>query len=90
MDTGILTRDSARWIHPPGMRVAAAQPLEAGVSGDERLLGNSDFFRGKSLTELAREQGVLPVKDISVFAGGIPDDEDVDELLAELEALRGA
>ena len=26
-----------------------------------------------------REQGVGPIKDIRVFAGGIPDDEDVDE-----------
>jgi transcriptional regulator with XRE-family HTH domain len=60
------------------------------LANGERLLGNRDFFAGKSLTDLAREQGVGPVKDISVFAGGIPDDEDVDELLAELEAMRGS
>jgi hypothetical protein len=50
--------------------------------------GDHQFFAGKSLAELAREQGVGPVKDISVFAGGIPDDEDVDEMIAEIYRLR--
>jgi hypothetical protein len=59
--------------------------------GVNRLLaGNRDFFVGKSLAELAVEQGVGPVKDISVFAGGIPDNEDVDELLAQLEEMSGS
>jgi hypothetical protein len=33
---------------------------------------------------------VGPVKDIGVFAGGFPEDEDLDELLAELDQLRGS
>lgn len=70
--------------------IAAARPLGDGSRADERLLGNRDFFRKKSLDELAREQGVGPVNDIGVFAGGIPDDEDVDKLVAQLEELRGS
>ncbi|MGD0124622.1 MAG: hypothetical protein ABSF46_04630 [Terriglobia bacterium] len=34
------------------------------------------------------EQGVGPVKDISVFAGGFPENEDIDELLEEIYRLR--
>jgi hypothetical protein len=52
------------------------------------LLGNRSFFEPKTLTELAREQGVHPVKDISVFAGGFPEDEDIDEMLEEIYRLR--
>jgi hypothetical protein len=52
------------------------------------LLGDRSFFKAKTLQELAREQGVGPVKDISVFAGGFPEDEDVDEMLKEIYRLR--
>jgi hypothetical protein len=52
------------------------------------LLNNRSFFEGKSIQELARSQGVGPVKDIGVFAGGIPEDEDADELLEEIYRLR--
>jgi hypothetical protein len=52
------------------------------------LLADNDFFKGKSIGELAREQGVGPIKDIRVFAGVIPDDDDVDEMLAEIYRLR--
>jgi len=51
-------------------------------------LANRDFFVGKSLTELAREAGAKPIRNISVFAGGFPEDEDLDELLAALERIR--
>jgi hypothetical protein len=51
-------------------------------------LGDRSFFERKTLQELAREQGVGPVKDISVFAGGFPEDEDIDEMLEEIHRLR--
>lgn len=66
------------------------QALGGRASPEENLLGNRDFFKKKSLDDLARELGVGPVNDISVFAGGIPDDEDVDKLVAQLEELRGS
>jgi hypothetical protein len=53
-----------------------------------KLLRDRSFFERKTLQELARDQGVGPVKDISVFAGGFPDDEDLDELLEEIYRLR--
>jgi len=54
------------------------------------LLGDRSFFEGKSIQELAQSQGVGPVKDIAVFAGGIPDDEDedIDEMLDEIYRAR--
>jgi hypothetical protein len=51
-------------------------------------VGDRSFFEGKSIQELAQPQGVGPVEDISVFAGGIPDDEEVDEMLEEIYRAR--
>ena len=91
MSTEILTRDSARLVRPLDRAMAQPSQLrDASLSADRPLLGNCDFFAGKSLSELAREQGVGPVKDISVFAGGFTEDEDLDELLAELDQIRGS
>lgn len=75
------------WNKPLEEAIAAAPRLDAHRAADKRLLAGSDFFTGKTLAELAREQSVGPVMDIRVFAGGIPDDADVDELLAQLEEL---
>jgi hypothetical protein len=52
------------------------------------MLGGRSFFEPKTLQELAQELGVGPVKDISVFAGGFPEDEDIDEMLEEIYRLR--
>lgn len=46
------------------------------------------FFRGWSLDQLARLQGVDPVRDPAVLAGGWPDDDDVDEALADIYGQR--
>jgi hypothetical protein len=54
------------------------------------VLRDRSFFERKSLSELAREQGVGPVTDIRVFAGGFPEYEDLDELLAELDRIRSS
>jgi hypothetical protein len=37
---------------------------------------------------LVREQGVGPIQDISSLAGGLPDDEDIDEMLEEIYRSR--
>ncbi len=52
------------------------------------MLRDRSFFQPKALQELAQEQGVRPVKDVSVFAGGIPEDEDIDEMLEEIYRMR--
>jgi hypothetical protein len=46
------------------------------------------FFRGWSLDQLARLQGVDPGTDPLVLAGGWPDDDDVDEALADIYGQR--
>jgi hypothetical protein len=56
--------------------------------GRMALLRDRSFFEPKTLQELAQQQGVGPVKDISVFAGGFPKDEDIDEMLDEIYHLR--
>lgn len=89
MNTQILTRDRTDWGHPFEDEMAAASRLiYAPLPVDRHQPGNGSFLEGKSIKELAQSQGVGPAKDISVFAGGIPDDEDVDEMLEEIYRLR--
>ncbi len=89
MDTEILTIGDTPWVTPPDeVMAAASRLLHVPLPGDKHPLGDRSFFEGKSLQELAQSQGVGPVKDISVFAGGIPEDEDIDEMLAEIYRLR--
>jgi hypothetical protein len=76
------------WTRPPEDVIAEGQELGGQYSAGDLLLEDKDFFKGKSLADLAREQGVGPVRDFSVFAGIIPDNEDVDEMLAEIYRLR--
>lgn len=41
----------------------------------------ADFFSGKSLEELAKAQGIEPLRKLSGLKGGWPDDEPLDEFL---------
>jgi hypothetical protein len=86
MSTQFITIDSAPYISFAVPE--AAEPTYGGAPPEISTLADNDFFKGKSISELAREQGVGPVKDIRVFAGVIPEDEDVDEMLAEIYRLR--
>lgn len=43
-----------------------------------------NFFQGWSLDQLARAQGVEPLHNPKVLAGGWPDDEDLDEVLTDV------
>jgi hypothetical protein len=54
--------------------IASRDPLPANAGS---------FFNGPSIEELARVQGVGPITDFSVLAGGWPDDEDVEEFIAD-------
>jgi hypothetical protein len=86
MSTQFISIDTALCVRFAGPQ--AEGPTSVGAPSDRDRLGDSDFFKGKSIAELAREQGVGPIKDIRVFAGVIPDDDDVDEMLAEIYRLR--
>jgi hypothetical protein len=88
MNTQFTTTDSARLSSFAKPELSAAS--DAGVAASRGLFPDNDFFNPKSLDELAREQGVGPITDIRVFAGGLPDDADVDELIAQLEEIRGS
>lgn len=50
---------------------------------DSSRMEVGSFFNGPSIEELARMQGVGPITDFSVLVGGWPDDEDVEEFIAE-------
>jgi hypothetical protein len=50
---------------------------------DELALGAKDFFGSRTLTELARAQGVNALDNPADLAGGWPEDEDLDEFLLE-------
>jgi hypothetical protein len=89
MESEILTVGDTRWLKPPDEVIAMAlRQLDAQLPIEESLLGDRSFYEGRSIQQLAKSQGVNPVKDISVFAGGIPDDEDVDGMLEEIYRLR--
>ncbi|MGA2233517.1 MAG: hypothetical protein ABSH22_21640 [Tepidisphaeraceae bacterium] len=47
-----------------------------------------DFRIGKSVEELAREQGVKPVSDLSKLTIAWPEDESVNEFLALVREVR--
>ena len=47
-------------------------------------LGASFFFSGKTIDELATMQGVKPLENLSVLAGGLPEDPQFDELMEEI------
>ena len=49
---------------------------------------DSDFWRGKSVEELAREQGVRPVERIEDLAIDWPEEDSVDQLLALIREVR--
>jgi predicted transcriptional regulator len=71
-----ITADEAdKWL-------AKLNTLPSPISGED------DFFASQSIAELAAMQKVKTLKDLSVLAGGIPDDEDVDELVDEIYAAR--
>ena len=51
-------------------------------------LGAGNFFAGSSLAELAAAQNVKPLNDISVLAGGFPEDVDIDKFLEDIYSSR--
>lgn len=76
------------WARSPEADGACPQGASAAPTSGKGPKVDIDFLRRKSIAELALEQGVGPVKDIGIFAGGIPEDEDVDQMLAEIYRLR--
>jgi len=49
---------------------------------------DADFWHGKSIEQLAREQGVAPCVNPADLAGTWPEDESIDEFLAFIREAR--
>ena len=56
----------------------------------ELLKSTAEFFANRSLSELAKIQGVKPLDDPSVLLGGWPEAENIDEFLEHLYKERSA
>ncbi|HLJ28653.1 MAG TPA: hypothetical protein VKY85_18235 [Candidatus Angelobacter sp.] len=59
-------------------------------SGDELLMETRKFFASRSLSELTKAQGVMPLDDPSILIGGWPADENLDEFLEKTYRERSA
>ena len=46
--------------------------------------GTAAFLTSHSFEDLARLQGVQPLEDPNVLAGGFPEDEDINEFLSDI------
>lgn len=51
---------------------------------DPLVMGAAAFLAPHSFEDLVRLQGVKPLEDINVLAGGFPEDEDIDEFLNDI------
>ncbi|MGA2571686.1 MAG: hypothetical protein ABSF23_14305 [Terracidiphilus sp.] len=56
---------------------------------EQLLIGAKDFHSGRLLEQLAEAQGVTPLIDPKILAGGWPEGEDVDEFLEDIYSSRG-
>jgi hypothetical protein len=52
------------------------------------LTGGKDFFAERSIEQVAEDQGVQPLDDLEMFAGGWPADQEVDAFLEEIYSSR--
>jgi hypothetical protein len=62
----------------PFIHINKIEPL------DPPVMGAAAFLAPHSFEDLARLQGVKPLEDINVLAGGFPEDEDIDEFLDDI------
>lgn len=86
-DASAVIRESLRiWKEQHDRRVIRRERIDEIVPMDSLLGDAGSFFNGSSIEELARMQGVGPIADSSILAGGWPDDEDVEEFIAETTA----
>jgi hypothetical protein len=63
---------------------AVPPPAPAGAGGAH------EFYAAATIDELAAAQGVTPLKDPSILAGVWPEDEDLDQFIAETYQSRRA
>jgi hypothetical protein len=64
------------------IRIASLTPV------DPLKMNASAFFSGTSIEELAAAQSIDPIRNPNVLIGGWPDDDDVDEAVADINRHR--
>jgi hypothetical protein len=70
-------------------RIKAGKRAAKGNSRNGRKRFTKEFFASFTLEELAKAQGVSPMKDPKKMAGAWPEDEDVDQFVLETYQSRG-
>jgi hypothetical protein len=71
----------------PGTKAKKRTAGKNSRNGRKRATG--EFFASLTLEELAKAQGVSPIKSPKQMAGAWPEDEDVDQFLLETYQTRG-
>ena len=74
-------------VNPNNDKVDAIAIEKIGIV-EQLMIGAKDFTTGRSLEQLAEAQGVAPLDNPEVLAGGWPDGEDVDEFLEDIYSSR--
>jgi hypothetical protein len=74
-------------INPNSRRIEELHIEKIGIV-EQLLIGAKDFFAGRSIKELAELQGVKPLENPKILAGGWPADQDVDAFLEEIYSTR--
>ena len=76
MHNGVAVLDA-----PAGLPVGT--PVRVEVAG-----ADSSFWRNKSVSDLACEQGLAPVSNLEDLAGDWPEEDSIDEFLAFIREAR--
>ena len=76
----VMGDEADRWL---AKLSSSSSPMSGGGSAGD------DFFANLSIDDLAAMQKVTALKNPSSLAGGIPEDENVDELVTEIYTARG-
>ena len=75
---------AARWAKS----AQAARAVDT-QSDNRPIWPENSFFSAKTIDQLVAEQGTVPVTDLSILAGAIPD-EDLDEFVTDIYRSRKA
>lgn len=76
-------------VNPNSGKVESVAIGKIGIT-EQLLIGAKEFFAGRSLEQLAEAQGVGPMANPKVLAGGWPEEEDIDAFLEDVYSSRGA
>ena len=74
-------------VNPNSGRIEELHIEKIGIV-EQLQIGVKDFFAGRSIEQLAEVQGVKPLENPKILAGGWPADQDVDAFLEEIYSSR--